>query len=198
MSLSKAVRRKHIHCREIKCMGFQRDDGLWDIEGRMTDTKTYSYENVDRNGVSAGEAAHEMLIRLTLNDDMIVMAAEAKSVSVPYNICAEAAASFDCLTGLKIGPGWRRAVIEAMGGTLGCTHLRDMLMGPIAVTAFQTIYPLRQREKKLPAKKKPALLDSCHAYRSDGPVAKSRWPELFPDRHEELTGEGDAGKDMDS
>ena len=35
MPLSKPAPRKHIHTREIKCLGFEREDGLWDIEGRL-------------------------------------------------------------------------------------------------------------------------------------------------------------------
>jgi len=191
MSLSKPVPRKHLHTRDIQCIGYQREDGLWDIEGRMTDKKTYSFANIDRNGVSAGEAAHEMLIRLTLNSDMIVMAAEASTVSAPYHICCEAADSFENLVGLKVGSGWRRAVVEAMGGIKGCTHLRDMLLGPLAVTAFQTIYVLKKDKDNIPPGKKPALLDSCHAYRFEGPVAKKRWPELFSKPSEDTDNTGD-------
>jgi len=190
MSLSKPVRRKHMHTREIQCMGYQREDGLWDIEGRMTDRKTYSFDNIDRGGVSAGEAAHEMLIRLTLNNDMVVMAAEAQTVSAPYHICCEATDSFESLIGLKVGSGWRRAVVEAMGGIKGCTHLRDLLMGPLAVTAFQTIYTLKQNKEKDSLGKKPALLDSCHAYRSGSHVAKKRWPELFQDDGKDTSSTG--------
>ena len=38
MSVSPSVSRKQLHTREIKCIGYERDDGLWDIEGRITDT----------------------------------------------------------------------------------------------------------------------------------------------------------------
>ena len=36
------------------------------------------------------------------------------------------------------GGGWRRAVNEAVGGTKGCTHLKELLM-PAATVAFQTL-----------------------------------------------------------
>ena len=79
MPLSKPAARKHIHTRDIKCHGFERDDGLWDIEGRLTDTKTYTFDNHDRGGIAAGEPIHDMLIRLTLTGDMVVAAAEAST-----------------------------------------------------------------------------------------------------------------------
>ena len=36
MPLSPPVGRQHLHTRRITCQGFYRDDGLWDIEGRIT------------------------------------------------------------------------------------------------------------------------------------------------------------------
>ncbi|MEK9671085.1 MAG: DUF2889 domain-containing protein [Rhodospirillaceae bacterium] len=187
MHLSKPAPRKHIHTRSIECQGYKRDDGLWDIEGRITDTKTYSFANRDRDGIQAGEPVHDMLIRVTLDDDMVVKAAEAKTASGPYTICGDINAAFAGIAGLRIGPGWRKAVTAVMGGAKGCTHLRDLLMGPVAVTAFQTIYPMKAHEKNESATesgvpvpgKKPMLLDTCYALRASGPVAERRWPEFF-------------------
>lgn len=199
MSLSKPVSRKHIHTRDIKCLGYLRDDGLWDIEGRLTDTKTYSFGNRDRDGIAAGEAIHDMLIRVTVDDDMVVHNAEAYTVSGPYSICGDVVEAFQKIRGLKIGPGWRKSVTAAMGGVHGCTHMRDLLMGPLAVTAFQTIFPMREAERRKNAdkadapsgpgqSKNPPLLDTCYALRRTGPVARRRWPELFNAEESETTG----------
>lgn len=188
MPLSKPASRKHIHTRDIKCLGFERDDGLWDIEGRLTDTKTYSFENHDRGGISAGEPIHDMLIRLTLTGDMVVTAAEASTESSPFSMCGDVTQAFSQLVGLKVGPGWRRAVAEAMGGVHGCTHLRDLVMGPMAVTAFQTIFPARKKRGEPGPGKKSPLIDTCYAFRSTGPVVKVRWPEFYEEK-----GDGPAG-----
>ncbi len=32
-----AASREHIHTRVVECRGYRRDDGLWDIEGHITD-----------------------------------------------------------------------------------------------------------------------------------------------------------------
>ena len=61
MPLPRAHARKLIHTRTIDCRGYEREDGLWDIEGHLTDTKTYTWRN--RGGVkdlAAGEPAHDM------------------------------------------------------------------------------------------------------------------------------------------
>jgi hypothetical protein len=66
-----------------------------------------------------------------------------------------------------------------LGGVRGCTHLVELL-GPIATTAFQTVYPARaQREAGRPVTQRPGIVDSCHAYASDGPIVKRRWPQFY-------------------
>ena len=66
-----------------------------------------------------------------------------------------------------------------MAGAKGCTHLTDLLIGPLAVTAYQTLLEARrQTDSQRPAGKKPALLDTCHAFASGGPLANKRWPDF--------------------
>jgi len=179
MALSKPQPRKHLHTREIQCRGYQRDDGLWDIEGRIVDTKTYSFENADRGGVAAGEAVHHMEVRLTLNDDLVVQKAEASTEVSPYSICGEINPSFSALEGLAIKPGWRRQVIKCLGGVKGCVHITDLVTGPIAVTAHQTIFTARKNRKTAEPGSKPPQLGTCHAYRPSSHVVKREWPEFY-------------------
>ena len=181
MTLSKPVKRKLAHSRKIQCYGFSRDDGLWDIEGHIVDIKSYSFKNVDRGHISAGEPVHEMWIRLTIDDELVVHDAEASTVFSPYTTCTGAAGSYKALIGSKIQPGWRREVISRSGGSKGCTHISDMVMGPMAVTAFQTVKAGTARSFKTHASgtPRPALLDTCFAYRSDGEVAKREFNEYF-------------------
>ena len=40
MPLPNPVPRKLMHTRAIECNGYEREDGLWDIEAHLTDTKT--------------------------------------------------------------------------------------------------------------------------------------------------------------
>ena len=181
MALSKPQPRKHLHTREIQCRGYKRDDGLWDIEGRIVDTKTYSFDNVDRGGVAAGEPVHHMEVRLTLDDDLVVQKAEASTVASPYSICGEISPGFSALEGLAIKPGWRGQVIKRLGGVKGCVHITDLVTGPVAVTAHQTIFTARKKRKTAAPGEKPPQLSSCYAYRPSSSVVKRLWPEF----HEE-------------
>ena len=180
MSLSKPVPRDLIHNREIKCLGFKRADNLWDIEGSIIDTKTYSFENVDREGVASGEPVHHMIIRITIDDDLTIHNAEASTISAPYSICPSITPAFEKLKGNKIGPGWRKRVMELLGRTAGCTHLRDLLIGPIAVTAYQTIIPRKKDNEYEPKQStNPVLLNTCIAFSDKGEIVKKRWPEYY-------------------
>ncbi len=40
MPLPPVAPREHLHTREIEWRGYRREDELWDIEGRLVDTKT--------------------------------------------------------------------------------------------------------------------------------------------------------------
>jgi Protein of unknown function (DUF2889) len=173
--LSKAAPRKLIHSRRIVCHGYRRDDGLWDIEGSLEDTKTYSFANRDRGGIAAGEPIHLMRLRLTLDDDLRVHAAEAWTEAGPFDLCGAIVPAYAGLAGLTIGPGWRRHVRERLGGVKGCTHLTELLLGPVTTTAMQTIMAARARREGS-AGRRPAVIDSCHALAADGDIVARQWP----------------------
>jgi hypothetical protein len=180
MPLSPPAARDHLHHRRHEFHGYRRDDGLWDVEGRITDVKSYGFANYDRDYVAAGEPLHDMEVRLTLGDDFVVRDIEAVTNAGPFNTCPAIAANYRKLIGKRMGAGWRRSVREAMGGTEGCTHISELL-GSMATVAFQTIYPTLASEGKLKSVpgQRPPLINSCHAFRSDGPVVAREWPAFY-------------------
>lgn len=180
MPLTRAEPRDHIHTREIRCRGFRRADGLWDVEGLLEDTKTYSFDNRDRAGIVAGEPIHRMHVRITIDDNLVIRAAEAATEAGPYTICGDVTPVFGNLVGLRIGPGFRRDVYDRMGRTQGCTHLTDLLLGPMTTTAFQTVAPARaRRDQEAKDGRPPPTLNTCHALAADGPIVKRQWPQFY-------------------
>ncbi len=178
-ALSDPAPRKPLHTRTIECNGFIRDDALYDIEGHLVDVKSVGFHNMDRGELEPGEPIHEMWIRLTVDLNLNVVDVEAKTVWGPYTICGDITPNFQRLKGLTIKNGWTKKTRELLGGTHGCTHLVELL-GPVATTAFQTVYAdLVRRDKKNSNKMKPVQIDSCHAYASDGPVVEKRHPEYY-------------------
>lgn len=181
MPLSPPQPREQIHTRDIVCTGYRREDGLWDIEGHLTDTKTYTFSNSERGDISPGVPVHEMWLRLTVTDSLEIRDVEAATDFSPYALCRDITPNFKRLIGLRIGPGWRKKALQRVGGVEGCTHIVELL-APVATTAFQTIYPIKSREqtaKPRPSGERPRLLDTCHAFRSDGPKTKEFWPEFY-------------------
>mgnify|MGYP003646043246 CR=1 FL=1 len=81
------VERDPIHTRAIECRSYRRADGLWDIEGHLTDIKAYPFLNSFRGEVLPGEPLHDMWIRLTVDRDFIVQNVEAVTDAGPYALC---------------------------------------------------------------------------------------------------------------
>ena len=185
MPLSPPATRKPIHKRQIECHGFLRDDGLWDIEGRLTDTKSYDFTNEWRGEMAAGTPVHDMWLRLTVDDQYTIHEVEAVTDSSPYNICPEITENFQHLVGLSMVRGFKRKMTEALGGIKGCTHLGE-LAGRLATVAFQTIRPhLREAERKgesypkLKPGTRPVVLNTCHAWDEKGEVVKRWFPDFY-------------------
>ncbi len=192
MPLSPAKPRHLLHTRNYEFRAFGRDDGLWDLEGRITDVKAYSFPSEHREGgwVAAGEPIHNMSIRMTLDDSLTIQEIEAVTDDSPYRVCPAVTPNFQRMVGVQIGRGWRQSVAARLGGAEGCTHLVELLYA-MATPAFQGIVPgisRRRREAEAkgetaadkggrPAATWPTLLDSCHAYRHDGELAQRNWPE---------------------
>jgi hypothetical protein len=182
MSLSAPVERIPFHTRTIVCHGFKRADGHYDIEASIIDVKAYQYTEPFRGVREPGSHVHEMWVRLTVGEDMVVKGIEVSMPATPYPACQSAKPNFQGLIGVTVGGGWRRAVQECVGNVRGCTHVRELLF-PMATVAFQTIggWPVAGEEPKLtPIKRaeKPRVIDGCIAWAADGEVVAKLHPEF--------------------
>lgn len=175
MPLSTPQSRRSIHARAIAIHGYRREDGFWDIEGSLTDIKSYDLDGLYRKHIPAGEPIHEMHVRVTIDDTFLIQQVEAVTDFAPFPMCSDITPVFSALKGLNLGSGFLREVRSRFGGSHGCTHIIELL-GGIATTAFQTVYPLLRNERGGPDGK-PALIDSCHAFAADGEVVASLWPD---------------------
>jgi hypothetical protein len=181
MTLPINVSREQKHRRQIECIGYLREDDLWDIEAHLIDTRSYdcSYDPKHRGGlIEAGEHVHDMWVRITIDLDFNIREAAAFSDKTPFAICSEAGRAMRDLVGIRIGAGWMKQVRERIATRVSCTHLMDLL-GPISATAYQTLHAaLEERDKKNQSRDKPSILDTCIALATDGDVVKNRWPEF--------------------
>lgn len=168
--------RELIHTRQISCESYRREDGLWDIEARMTDVKSYSMPSHDRGEIRAGEPVHDMRIRATIDAGYKIHEMEVEMVETPFHFCSTIAPDFSGLKGTVIGKGWHRQLVQQFGGVNGCTHIVELLR-TVATVAYQTLANLKHETELTP--KKPPHIGGCHALKEDGPVVKWLNPEWY-------------------
>lgn len=194
MPLSPPVTRRPYHFRQLDMCGYYRTDGLWDIEGSLRDTKSYSFPSEDRGEVKAGEPVHDMKLRLTVDDDFCIRAVEAKTDASPFSVCPGAEFAYQALVGMTLGPGVRKELQARLARTTSCTHLTELIL-PLATVAYQTIYASGKQarrdagieedsntSRKTKAmgdkdEKRPRQLDSCLALSATSPVVARYWPQ---------------------
>jgi hypothetical protein len=188
-----------LHTRQITCDAYMRSDGLYEIEGRMVDTKTYEAVLAFKS-VAPGVPFHDMRITMTVDADMVIRHVEAHTAAAPTPYCTEMNATYAALVGVSIGPGFKAEVKARVGGAKGCTHLSDLL-GPMATTAIQASLADIQTEERaqvitrsdmpLP---RPWVIGTCHTYRMDGEAVKVIWPEGRRILEQDSPKSDDAGK----
>jgi hypothetical protein len=180
MPLPQSPHRRELHHRRIEMRGYRRDDGLFEIDGRVTDVKTETLKRLDGGReFPAGEPIHDMSVRLVVDDDLVVREVVAVTDASPYSICTEAVAPMRSIVGERIQAGWSRVVKQKLGGAKGCTHLMELLI-PLATTAFQTLASTRMnRPDPVDAGGRPLKIDSCYAYGQQREVVKRLWPVFY-------------------
>ncbi len=183
-----AVTRERIHTRTIVFEGFARSDGLWDVEGSLLDTKHVTWERVNMPAYPPGAPVHHMKVLVTFDDHLTVVAISSDLPTTPHGDCQKTADPLQQLVGQRVGRGWRRAIESAMGGTAGCTHLRELMVA-LATGAIQAIGGIRdQRRRKQglpplqPENESPHFIGGCLAWRRDGPATRRYFPQfaIFP------------------
>lgn len=187
MPLQTPVKRQHIHTRQINFSGYEREDGQFDIEAHLTDTKTYAFNNNWRGEIAPGTALHEMLLRVTINDKFEIVDIEALTEHSPFQMCPDIAPVYKQLIGVTMGPGWRKIIRQHVGGVQGCTHLTELLY-PMATVAIQTIRPLQNHRRRVAdsdsraSRGRPFVLNTCHAWAEHSPVVQHNAPDHYVPR----------------
>lgn len=175
MPLPTPANRTLVHNRDVVFRGYRRDDGLWDIEGEMRDTKPHPFEIKGEGVWQPGQPFHHMLIRATINNDMVVQAIEVAMDAVPHGPCPQAMDNMQRMVGHTMGPGWRQAIDKHLGKLQGCAHLRELLFN-MATAAYQTMPPLWDEED---LSHPPQHLGRCVAWDYNGPVVERIYPMFF-------------------
>jgi hypothetical protein len=172
--LDPTVPREPLHRRTIEIQGYKREDGLYDIEGHLVDTKPYDFK-LAAGLRPAGEPIHGMWLRITVDKALTIVDAAAAMDAMPYiSHCDQIVPAYRALVGLAIRPGYHQRVKELLGGVRGCTHITEMA-GALATAAFQTMAGQRVQDPD----RKPFQLGRCHALAETGAVVGRYYPKWY-------------------
>ena len=185
--LSPPVPRRPMHRRSVQCDGYLRDDGQWEVEARLLDTKGYALIHHARGPLEAGAAAHDMTLRLTIDDELRLTAIEAEMAITPMLTCQDVRRHLPLLIGVRFVSGWRKAVRERIQERDGCTHLSTLIDAAVT-TLYQTSGMGKEpegrnalehvRNSKFAPGRLPFFVDRCHGWRADGPAVQEHLPQF--------------------
>jgi hypothetical protein len=172
-------RRALKHTRTIQVEAYARDDGLWDLDARITDTKTRE-TRLASGTRPPGAPVHDLKLRLTIDTRLNVVDAQAVSDAVPYpGYCETIGPDYRKLIGLNLFKGFRDGVKQRLWGIHGCTHLTELaqVLPTAAIQAFAgEVLDTRDGDRAEGQIQKPFQLDRCHALRTDGPAVVKYYP----------------------
>jgi hypothetical protein len=173
------VNRTLEHHREVNFKIYAREDGLWDIEGRLLDTKTRAHAIPNYRSWNAGQPIHEMVISITLDSSLNVVNIEVLMNSFPLMNCHEAIPPMAQLVNKSLAYGWRKSVDDLLSGVNGCTHLRELLYSfPTAAFQGVTGFLSRQKDSDTP----PAHLGRCVGWSFSGPAVLRFYPKFHTNK----------------
>jgi hypothetical protein len=168
--------RRLLHRRSVKMDGFKRADGLWDIEARLVDSKDHPYP-MSSGLRQAGEAVHDMSVRVTIDSTMTILEVVACTDAAPYmGACETILPDYSKIVGLNLFRGFLKAVKELFGNTRGCAHVSELLMF-LPTVALQTFASEVLDNDDSGAQ--PFHLDRCHALVLHSETVRRYYPRWY-------------------
>lgn len=164
-----------LHTRNIQMTSYgYRADAIV-LEGRLMDERFYPSHNLFGEHRPPG-IVHDMTLRMVIaGPGLVIEDLEAQMATVPNTECREALASVAPLKGERITGGFTARVHQRIGGGSGCAHL-VALARAMASAAVQGAYAAMSRQPppggSYPMKSLRAVIDTCHIWRSDGPLVQ--------------------------
>lgn len=151
----------------------------------LSPTKVWFRYSLDDEAVTEaeprGDTVHGLAIEGYLTvPDLVLESVEPSVTKQPFDECSDSHAPVRGLSGLTLGPGYRRAVLELMGGVRGCTHFLSLALGLIELHTLVTFLQMRaeapygEREDgawmAAGLRIEPRLVDACVALRAESDV----------------------------
>lgn len=168
--------RKPLHSRRVHYEGFEREDGLYEIEAALQDTKPMAFEIEGEGPWQPHQPIHGMRLRVVIDLEFVVQAIEVAMDHAPHGECQSARDPMQRMVGCSMRRGWRQAISERLGKVHGCAHLRELLhnMGTVAI---QTLAPRMVQARKSDGSM-PLPMGGCLAWDPAGPMVARIYPHF--------------------
>jgi hypothetical protein len=155
------------------------DERRFHLVARLTDV---SYD-CDYGAAAASATVHDFTVEGDLEgDDLVIMALDVGAATHPYRGCPAVVPRCRALVGRSLVSGWRRTVLDTLGGTAGCTHVTTLLLGLAEVRTSAFFLRMNGRVPYSPETREdgrwtaaglelaPGIVDACHVLTRSGPV----------------------------
>ncbi len=176
--VARTLKHRRSFCYEV----FEREDGLWDVEAQMQDRKSYPFTLASALRAPA-EPLHNMILRVTLDNTLTIVAVEAKTLGAPYLAqCQTIAPDYQKMVGLNILRGFRPAIRALFEGVQGCTHLTELANSLPTVVIQGVAVELNVRHRKAVGDEqagRPFQIDKCHALAEGADAVKLYYPKWY-------------------
>lgn len=141
---TRAPMRQLVHGRQLVCRAYWRQDGCWDIEGRLADLKTRDVRLAGGVEVAAGEPYRALALAVTVDAALVIQEARIAAETKAAGPAAASRAASACATlwGSCIDARAAAATAERFTRAAECSHLAELLAAVIA-TARETVATLR-------------------------------------------------------
>src|SRR5512141_966638 len=115
MPLPESPQRTELHLRQIEIRGYRREDGLYEIDGRVVDTKSDRIVVDDQTVREPGQPIHDMWMRLVVDENLVIKDVVAVTDSRPYLACSQTIEPMRKIVGERIKAGWTQMVKSRLG-----------------------------------------------------------------------------------
>jgi hypothetical protein len=132
---------------------------------------------------AASATIHDFTVEGDLEgDDLVITALDVGARTHPYQGCPEIVPRCQDLVGHSLVSGWRRVVLDTLGGTAGCSHVTTLLLGlsEVRTMAFflrmNAAVPYSQQTRAdgrwtaAGLELAPSIVGACHVLTRSGPV----------------------------
>jgi len=166
--------KERIHSRTITVNSYEIDDSSLLVEGSLVDERFFPSFYYSRSEFLDPGIVHDIRVEMKVTLPALeISEARARMHRIPIGECLGVESSAAKVVGLRIRPGFFRALRERLGGTAGCLHMTTLVyhMGAAAVQGMWAVLS-RKREgggSRALDYDPDILKNSCWLWREDGP-----------------------------